>query len=86
MTAVLVIIALFFVIGVGVGVIAVIALSILRRDVGPPTTRQVPVRQVRADRLRTGTGMTHRTASPEAPGRTPAGSPTDANSGRRAGA
>ena len=35
MTAALVIIALFFVIGIGVGVIAVIAFSILRRDVGP---------------------------------------------------
>lgn len=36
MTAGLVIIALFFVIGIGVGVVAVIAFSILRRDVGHP--------------------------------------------------
>jgi hypothetical protein len=36
MTAALVIIALFFVIGIGVGVVAVIAVSIVRRDVGPP--------------------------------------------------
>lgn len=36
MTAALVIIALFFVIGIAVGVVAVIAVSILRRDVGPP--------------------------------------------------
>jgi hypothetical protein len=35
MTATLVIIALFFVIGIGVGVVAVIAVSILRRDIGP---------------------------------------------------
>jgi hypothetical protein len=36
MAATLVVIALFFAIGIGVGVIAVIAFSILRRDVGPP--------------------------------------------------
>ena len=32
----MVIIGLFFVIGIGVGVVAVVALSILRPDVGPP--------------------------------------------------
>ena len=35
MTTALVITALFFVIGIGVGVVTVIAVSILRRDVGP---------------------------------------------------
>jgi hypothetical protein len=35
MVADLVMIGLFFVIGIGVGAVAVIAVSILRRDVGP---------------------------------------------------
>jgi hypothetical protein len=36
MTTVMVIIALFFVIGIVFGAVIVIAVSILRRDVGPP--------------------------------------------------
>lgn len=36
MDGALAIIALFFVIGIGVGAIIVVAVSILRRDVGPP--------------------------------------------------
>jgi hypothetical protein len=36
MTSALVIIALFFVIGIVFGAVIVVALSILRRDVGPP--------------------------------------------------
>ena len=89
MDGALAIIALFFVIGIVFGAVIVVAVSNLRRDVGPPDGPDDPPGYGPpgpGGPLRTWTGMTGRAMSPEKPKRTLAGSPTDGNSGRRAGA